>query len=79
MRLDQSPLDPVPMLQTRISDLEKRVAGLEDLVFSLSIWLKDHSEDVPVQWRSSAAAIPLSLSAKQRAILKAVILPDSSL
>lgn len=79
MRPDHFPLDQVPMLQSRVSDLEKRVAGLEDLVFSLSTWLKDHAEDVPPQWRASAAVIPFSLSAKQRAIFKSVILPENEL
>lgn len=65
-------------LLARIGELEKRTAGLEDLVFSLSVWLKAYADAQGQLPSRDAAVIPFSLTPKQRAILKSVLLPDNS-
>ncbi|SMO52030.1 hypothetical protein [Paracoccus laeviglucosivorans] len=63
----------------QLEELKNRVAGLEDLVFTLSIWMKSYALSVASEEPEDPrlVVLPFSLTAKQRAILKSVIPAES--
>ncbi|MTH64756.1 hypothetical protein [Paracoccus shanxieyensis] len=65
--------------KNELDELRQRVAGLEDLVFTLSIWMKSYALSVAAEEPEDPRLVvqPFSLTAKQRAILRSVIPPDS--